>query len=123
MAKLEMYRGDDETLDVEIVDFDGSPLNITGGEVLFTAKKSSRQTDDVAVIKKSSVTNGGISITDGPGGVAEVYILPSDTADLYAPTELTWDVAFVDVTGKRRTVASGQLVIKPDVTRRASGYA
>lgn len=123
MSKLEMYRGNTEFFDVEAKAADGSALNLSGGELLFTAKSSTRQEDISAPIRKSSVTDGGISITNAVGGLATVTVDPEDTEDLYAPAELAWDLEFVNPIGHRRTLAYGQLLIRPDATRRASGYA
>lgn len=123
MSKLTIYRGDTTVLDINVVDAFGAPLDITTGVLLFTAKSTSRQLDEDAAISKSSETGGGISIDDGPGGVATVVISPEDTQDLYAPAELVWDLTYVAVSGAVTTLAEGQMLVKPDVTRRSSGYA
>lgn len=107
MSYLSMFRGDDRTLTITATE------DLAGSEIRFTAKQ--RRSDAVAVIAKS--LGSGITLGN-PTTTAEVVIDAADTDDL-DPVALYWDVEVTDATDKIRTVASGRLAIREDVSRPA----
>ena len=116
--KLEMYRGDGAVFDLECLQRDGSPLDISTGTLFFTAKSTARYTDAEAVFQKT--TGDGIAITNGPLGLATVTLAASDTADAYAPQWYKWDLQFVSSGGIPTTLLAGDLLLRPDITRSTS---
>lgn len=117
MTAFSMYRGDDEALELTLLDADGvTPLDLTGCSIRFTAKRKDSDTDANAIIAK--VTPSEIEIDANPLlGLATVYIVPADTSALTAKTKLLWDVQVTDGAGLVHTVATGTLTILPDITR------
>lgn len=115
--KLEMYRGDTPSWNLEANQADGLDLDISSGKVFFTAKKSTRQADVDAVFQKTSDPGEGITISDGPAGLFTVKLVSADTANVYAPIYLHWDVQWVNGGGDVFTLMVGELLVKPDVTR------
>jgi hypothetical protein len=118
MADLEMYRGDDASFNIA-VQKDGAPVDLSGATLRFTAKRGRLEPDADAVLSKSTAGGGGITITDAPGGIARVDVLPADTDALARAVRLVWDLQAVDAASKVRTLATGRLVIHADVTRSA----
>lgn len=120
MADLTMVRGDDQEFELAI-EIDGTPVDLDGCFLWFTAKNDIGDLDEDAVLAKTSALNGGIEITNADAGAAKVVIAADDTADLDCQLDgsppLVWDVQVRDGTGRIRTVASGTLRILADVTR------
>ncbi len=114
-TKLIMYRGDEPTFFLEAKQADGSDMDISSGELFFTAKSSYRQSDDDAYIFKT--IGDGIVVSSGPEGRFNVTVDTEDTSGMYAPALLVWDVQYVTSGGKPITLLDGTLLIKPDVTR------
>src|SRR5690242_17728074 len=84
MAKnLAFSRGDTVLLDLTFTT-DGSPENLTGAEIFFTAKEELASADSGATIRKNSGGLGGITVTSAAGGTAQVQINPVDTSALPA---------------------------------------
>ncbi len=111
MSYLSMTRGDDRTLTITASD------SLAGSEVTFTAKRSRRDADVDAVIRKT--TGAGVEIGT-PDSTAVVTIDAADTEDL-EPVALWWDVQIVDGDSLIRTVAQGRLSIAADITRQGLG--
>lgn len=112
-------RGDDYEFDIPIVDqVTGLPVDITGTEFWFTAKRRLFDADADAVISKDMAT--GIAIIDAPGGRARVFIDAADTVSLYKRTTLRYDVQWKDADGRIHTVDTGDLLVELDVTRRTT---
>jgi len=119
MSVLELYRGDDRTAAVAIMDLAGVPLDLTGTALQFTVKRRVADPDDDAVIVKT--IGAGITITDEAAGEAEVVFDAADTDTLPTGPHYRWDIQVIDDTGKVRTVAAGRFVIRADITRTVSG--
>lgn len=113
MTELSMYRGDEPSLDITLTSA-GVPVNLTGVALRFTAKYHTWDSDDDAVITKT--TDDGITVTAPASGVIAVDFLAADTADLVGTVVLVWDVQGV-LDGKTKTLARGTLRVSPDVSR------
>lgn len=116
-TKLRMDRGDSASFTVAATQANGDPQSIVGATVWFTAKDRLTDEDAGAVIAKTTTGDAGVTIVDGPGGIARVDLDPADTAALTGPTTLYWDVQAKDASGSVRTLARGRLFISLDVTR------
>lgn len=102
-----------------------TPIDLTlgGTEIRFTAKAAISDADAGAVIRKTS------GVAGGPGGItpdspasagkniALVTIQPSETDALTTlPATLVFDVQLLEPSGRKSTIAEGDLVIVADVT-------
>jgi hypothetical protein len=98
----------------------GAAVDLTGATLWFTAKEDWDDLDADAVFQKK--TGGlGIAVTDALAGEATVTIPGSDTASLDNEVQtLECDVQLLEVDGTLTTVARGQLVLQPQITRATS---
>ena len=111
---IKIYRGDNRTLKVSVMDGDDAPVSLAGGTAKFSVKK--RLSNDQAKIDKSSGVGSEILITDPANGVYEIYLIPSDTQDLEEGV-YEYDSEITTVTGKVYTVVRGKFVIQGEITR------
>lgn len=112
---LKMYRGDTAEFRVTALDIDGNPLDITGAQAWFTAKRSTTDDDVSAVFQKT--VGDGITITDAPGGIMLVRLSESDTSSVTKKEYLQYDLQVKDTGNGVWTVARGSLLVEADVTR------
>ncbi len=111
-------RGDTIRLLVE-VERSGSPLNVTGRDFWFTAKRRLSDPDVNAVAQKTLIAGAanGVEVLNGPAGQLLVTLDPSDTEGLTRAMTLVWDVQMREPDGVLTTVAAGTLLVQLDVTR------
>lgn len=107
MTTLALTRGDNRTITVTASE------DLDGSAIVFTARH--RKDDVLHVIRKTSETDGGIELGD-PSTTVTISLEPEDTANL-DPCVLRWDIEVVDSDDDTRTVASGSLLVKGDVSR------
>lgn len=96
-SAFEIVRGDDMSIEIEILDDEGVAVDLTNAEVFFTAKKSVNAPDSEAVLSKS-VGNGSDE------GIVQINFTASETNNL-KPRSYWWDIQIVDdgiVTSSRR---------------------
>lgn len=114
--KIEIFRGDDYSRDINLTDGNEDAIDITGWDIFFTAKDTQEYADDtddsVAIIAVSA------SLTTPTAGVATITVA-SETTDSITPGDYVYDIQRVDGTDVR-TLLRGDLEIKADVTRRTS---
>lgn len=107
-----LFRGDSREFSLTFSDDDGKPINITGWKVYFTLKESEGDADSEAKLKKD------VTEHESPEeGKAKIHLEPSDTNDL-EPGEYYYDFQIKKPGGDILTVASGELRILTDITRR-----
>jgi len=111
--EIEIFRGDNKTYEVTVVDADGDAFNLTGALIIFSVKSSNN--DATYKIQLSTDDAAEIEITDAAGGIFKIYIVPGDTND-YTPVKWIYDVE-VQISGKTYTIITDNFVIKADVTR------
>lgn len=115
MTDFTLHRGD--TVDLSFtVTASGAAYSLVGCSIWFTAKTSYALADTLATFQKK--LGSGITITNAAGGTFTVRISPSDTSILgNAKTLLLYDCQIKDSSGNIYTIASGNLIFIPDVTR------
>ena len=115
--QLTMRRGDDRELLIAVDGpVRGVRQDITGWTLWVTAKRAVADADGVAVFRLK--TGGqGIALTDPTAGLATAAIPAGATDGLEEETILYVDVQGKDGAGKVRTLASGTIVVVPDITR------
>lgn len=104
------------TLEFPVLDVDGSPLDLTGMSATFTV-------DDKDGVKQFALLNtaagGGdaqIKFTNAGGGVLQVYLSPSNTANMAPGPEFLWDLTLQKDGYGIVTVAGGQFLLVGTVT-------
>ena len=83
--------GNDRTLSVSVVDEDGTAVSLASAEIVFMVKNKLSDADTSALITKKNTAAGGadsqITITNAAGGLAEIYIVPSDFTNISLANE------------------------------------
>jgi len=118
--KITMYLGDTKRLIVSANYPDGTPYDLAGVKLWFTAKERARDPDSAAIISKRNVAAGGSDaeikvLSPASDGVLEVYILKADTHGLN-PGNYRYDVQLVSAAGEVSTLVKDQLILKLGVT-------
>ena len=102
IQNFEIHAGDDQAVMVTVKDEAGSVVDISGAtEITWILKRSEGSSTDTLTKSK---TGGGITITDGPGGVFEITVTSSDTAALQG---LYYHKAVVTLASGKTTVLTG----------------
>jgi hypothetical protein len=116
VAEYTIARGADFGLTVTIRDANGSPVDLTGRSITFTAKRS--REDAVAFIQKT--VGNGITLSPQSGatlGQCVVRLVPADTTGLARySTALHYDIWLVDAGGQQHQVESGMMIVAPSIT-------
>jgi len=79
-ATIELYQGSNVTFRVTVVDTADDPVDLTGASLVFTVRKA--VACEPALLRKTTDLPSEGAITDPTGGIAELYIVPSDTGVL-----------------------------------------
>lgn len=117
MSRLTIFRGDTRRFAITVTR-GGVAEDLAGASLWFTAKPSVEDADNGTDVIQKSI-GAGITVTDEPGGLATVEILPADTEDYTQRVDrtLVYDVQLETASGDIETIDTGTLVVKPDVTR------
>lgn len=105
-ANLAMWKDTNNPLLVTLTDSTGSPVNLSGATIQFTASTTYGTTP---VISKS-VTNH----TYPTSGISTVTLTGSDTN--ISPGNYIYDMQYTDSSGNKNIFLEGQLVIKPKLS-------
>lgn len=116
LRRLEMTRGDSKTFTVTFKNAAGTPYCLKNWVLFFTLKTNICLPDAQASLQKIITTFA--DTTAGTSGVAEINILPADTADLEA-REYDFDIAVMTSDSKSYTIMKGKFDLLYDVTRTA----
>ena len=111
MQVFTMFRGDDRSYEITVLDKDtGTPVNITGCVLVMTWKE--KITDTNYFLQKE------FGLTDPQQGKAIVDIDAADTSGLATERkQFFFDVELTNIsTGRKQTLISGKIVVEPDVT-------
>lgn len=100
---------------------DSVPTNLVGCSIWFTVKKTRTDADSAAIVVKT-IENGGIVLTDGPGGLFRLYLTPDDCALILTKRGYFWDVTIRFPSGEVHTPTgmSGDIVASANVRRTAA---
>jgi hypothetical protein len=111
---LEMTRGDSRSFLFAL------NVDLTAAVGITMTAKSALADADPGVFQK--IVGDGVTVIDDAAGTIQVDVEPADTHGLDAVTNrLFYDVQVEDVNSKVRTLASGRLIVRPDVTTTVSG--
>jgi len=118
MANFTIKRGDTVQFSGTITQ-GGTALDITGASLWFTAKNQYVD-DDVSAIFQKTIGDG-ITVVNAAQGLITILLSPSDTTGLSkVKTILVYDLQLKDTNSKIYSIASGNLVVEPDVTNSTS---
>jgi hypothetical protein len=109
MNAFEIIRGDSTSIEVEVTDENGAPIDLTDTEVFFTAKKSLRDPDNKAVLSKE-VSTGDTE------GIVEINFTAEETDNL-KPRSYWWDIQ-LEKGGVINSTKKQLFRLIADVTRR-----
>lgn len=105
-----MTRGTTSSFSIAVTDAAGDPLDISTGTLTWTLRRYPGAT---AIITKTN--DDGITVTDGPGGLATLTLDPADTSDFVDMTvRLIWGLDLT-VGASIVTLVEGTLDVVPDV--------
>lgn len=107
---IQLIRGDYKAFNLTFTQ-NGVPLDLTDYVLMFTAKESTADDDDEAVILKD------VEVTTNPELGIVLLELEAEDTDI-EPGTYVYDFQLVDGDGKPTTVMMGTLEIAADVTRR-----
>ncbi len=110
-------RGDSFVLNITITTGAGSAYDLTGALVAWTLKQDINQPDTEAVFRKSSGTEGGITITSVAGGTCRLTVTDDEMATLTPDLAYVWDVQVQAADGTTSTPIRGTLTVEADVRR------
>ena len=116
IKRLSLTRGDSQTYTLEIQKDDGTPYCLKNWVVFSTLKTNYLLPDAQASIQKIVTTFA--DSTSGTSGIAEIPILPEDTANLELQ-EYDFDISVRTAANESYTVLKGKLELEYDVTRTA----
>jgi hypothetical protein len=111
--EIEIYRGDNKTYEVTVVDADGAAFNLTGARIVFSVKSTTNDATYKFQLTSDTITE--IEITDAVGGIFKVYLVPDNT-NLLRPSKYVYDIE-VQITGKIYTIIKDDFQIRAEVTR------
>lgn len=100
-----MRRGDAKVFPFEVDE------DITAQTFRFSARYAE---SDIAPIIDLKTSTGGVVVTDGAAGLAEIRIPPEVTSTIERPTVLLWDLEH-DTGAGPQTILAGRLHVYPDI--------
>ncbi len=104
-TKIECYKKRSKTIRVTVQVSTSVPLDLTGALIWFSVKRDNDDADTDSLISKKNLDNGGsdaeAQVVDGPNGILEVYIDPTDTEAMEAG-DYKWDVVIETAAGRRK---------------------
>lgn len=110
-----MTRGDTQTFVAAVTNPDGTPFNLSGSTVWFSARMAY---DAAEYVFQRKTGGAGIVVPDpATDGVAVITTANSDTSGLPATEQkLVWDLQVKTPDDSLFTPDKGPLIISPDVT-------
>ena len=74
---VQIVRGTSKTLQLAVTDPQSKPVNLTGATIIMTVKN--RVEDQKNIFQKTTADPTQVKITDSFGGIAQIFIQPTDT--------------------------------------------
>jgi len=109
--------GDDNDIRFILKDRNGNAVSLLGAVVEFSVKDNETDSNDEALIYRTSEYNQGVDIEDPPAnGICTVEIPPELTEDL-TPSNYYWDLKITFASGKVKRPIRGRFVLDQSVTK------
>lgn len=103
MFVIEVFRGDTVSIEVQFLQDDDSPLDLTGWSVYFAARKS----DGTILVNK------GVSMTNPANGIGILSFTPSDIS-IAGKFQCEFEARMGD---QIKTLEQGYLVVREDIRK------
>jgi hypothetical protein len=116
VSSLRALRGTTISIAVAAKKADGTAQDLTGSTLRFMAKDRPNDLDAAAVISRDNAGIGGITIDNGPLGLATVTIEPASTAGFVRKRTLHWELRMA-AGAVKKPLDHGRMTILPDVIR------
>lgn len=116
LVKLDIFRGNDKTFELNVKDESGVNLDLTGATVIFMVKQTVKDADIDAVIIKTSADETEIKLTQPILGTCEIYLKPDDTKNLPVK-HYVYEAQVITAGGRKYTVAMDEFILKHVVKR------
>jgi hypothetical protein len=118
MQTYEVNRGDTAEFEVNVLDAEGQPMDITSCKIWFTGKL---YPDDLDASALWSLNNEDdptkVNVVDPITGNVVLVLTPDETQDLPYHRSLTFDVQLKDSASRVYTIQRGLIRVNPDITR------
>ena len=116
--EIELYKGDNKTYRLTVLDGDGEFVDISLALITFTVRKY-LGASNISFTRKNLAAGGSATqinfVTDGVDGKADIFLIPENTSGL-DPGMYVYDVQVV-ISTKVYTVISDSIDLKEDVTK------
>ncbi len=103
---ISVYKGDDKSFGLEVTDQDDQIINLSGGELSFSVT----DWQSTAKFSKTSTVPTEIEITDAAAGLADIHILPADTASMDPDIYIAY-IKFTNSENKTYTISEGEFQV------------
>lgn len=116
MATLRLIQGDTTDFQIELLNPDCTPIDLTDFGIIFTIKRS-KMDSDAAAIFQGSLAGGAIVIVGMiTGGVIKVTVPHNSTVLMRPGKGYYWDVQLKDVANNLRTPCYGMIFCVGETT-------
>lgn len=105
---VEIYAGNDVKLDISLTDSVNDPVDLTGAIVRWAL--ASAYDPGLALVTKSSLVSGQVTITDAASGLVQVNLTSMDTASL-GGQPYVHEAEIIDTINAKMTVLTGTMTI------------
>lgn len=103
---LEMFQGDDKIIRVTTLDTDGNAVDISGCTIRWVWYKRSPYN---LVMNKTTISGGGVELTDPTSGIFEITLVPDDTESLLG--DYNHECELTDLNDKISTIMVGTVKV------------
>lgn len=101
---ITIAKTENKTFQLTVQDENDAAVNITGGTLTFTVKRTAG--DTLAKITKVSTDTAQIEIVDAPAGRADIKLVPTDTSTLEIG-KYTYDIWLTQSGGDKNQILHG----------------
>lgn len=112
MSKLTIYKGNSESIQLEVTDADGNVYPLTGITVLMDIVGT--KNDDDFVLQKSSDNVEEINIIEPANGKAIIYLLPEDTMNMEGNYD--YEITLIQGEDFKKTIVKDVLKVLKTIT-------
>lgn len=112
-----MFKGDDKSWLVVVRNSSGSTVDITGAELIFTARPA-LGSSEILIERKNADAGGGadeIEMSDPTNGEFKIHLVPANTTSLNSGT-FEYDVQMT-LSSLVKTIIQSKITINEDVTK------
>jgi len=117
---IEMFRGDNYSAEITVVDENGTAVDISDSEIVFTVRANLKENSNIEIERKNEKASGDSTqitySTDGTDGKFKMFLIPTNTNEM-RPSKYWFDFQVTLSNNKVYTILKGEFILKSDVTR------